>query len=184
MSDEEIIVLFWNRREEAITQTDAAYGGRLRRLSHRILQNREDAEEIVSDTYLKTWGSIPRNRPQYFYAYIAAICRRLAFNLLDWNQAAKRSAEIVAITEEMSQCIPDPRQERTLRGKEIADALNGFLATLPADSRILFLRRYWYADSIGEIAQRWGMTESKVKMQLLRTRKKLRDYLEKEGIPL
>lgn len=184
MSDDQIIELFWKRSEDAIAETDAAYGRKLRILSNRILQNQEDMEEVVSDTYMKTWESIPTNRPRYFYAYIAAICRHLSLNVLNWNQAAKRRAEIVAITDEMEQCLPDPAQERTLRGKEIGKALDGFLETLPKDSRIIFLRRYWYAESVADIAKRFDMTESKVKMQLHRTRGKLKDYLEKEGIAI
>lgn len=105
MTDDQIIDLFWNRNEDAIAATDAAYGRKPRGLSGRILQNQEDAEEIVNDTYMKTWDSIPKARPQYFYAYIAAICRHLSLNLLNWNQAAKRKAEIVSITEELEQCI-------------------------------------------------------------------------------
>lgn len=103
-------------------------------------------------------------------------------NLLNWNQAAKRKAEIVSITEELEQCIPDPGQDRSAESKEIIQALNGFLDTLPKDSRLIFIRRYWYADSVTAIARRYGMTESKVKMQLLRTRNKLQSHLEKEGI--
>jgi len=184
VTDHQIIELFWHRSEDAIAETDAAYGGRLRVLSRRILQNQEDTEEIINDTYMKIWESLPPLRPQYFYAYIATICRHLSFNLLNWNQAAKRRAEIVTITDEMALCIPDASQERKLRGKEIGRALNAFLEDLPKDSRIIFLRRYWYADSVAEIAERYGMTESKVKMQLLRTRGKLKDYLEKEGISI
>lgn len=177
-----MIELLWNRNEDAITQMDTAYGRRLRGLSIRILQNQEDAEEVINDTYMKTWNTIPSNRPRYFYAYMAAICRHFALNLLDWNQAEKRKAEIVAITDEMELCIPDSSQERRIRGKEIADVLNAFLDTLPKDSRIIFLRRYWFADSVCDIAKQYGMTESKVKMQLLRIRGKLREYLEQEGI--
>lgn len=184
MTDHQIIELFWHRSEDAIAETDAAYGRKLRVLSHRILQNQEDAEEILNDTYMKVWESLPPRRPQYFYAYIAAICRHLSLNLLNWNQAAKRKAEIVAVTDEMALCIPDPSQERTLQGKEIARALDAFLGTLPRDSRIIFLRRYWYAEPVADIAERYHMTESKVKMQLLRTRGKLKDYLEKEGISI
>ena len=182
MTDNQIIDLFWNRNEDAIAATDAAYGRKLRSLSSRILQNPEDTEEIISDTYMKTWDSIPTARPQYFYAYIAAICRHLSLNLLNWNQAAKRKAEIISITEELEQCIPDPGQERSAESKEIISALNGFLDTLSKDSRLIFIRRYWYTDSVAAIARRYGMTESKIKMQLLRTRNKLKDYLEKEGI--
>ena len=105
-------------------------------------------------------------------------------NLLNWNQAAKRRAEIISITEELEQCIPDPGQERSAESREIISALNGFLDTLPKDSRLIFIRRYWYADSVAAIAGRYDMTESKVKMQLLRTRNKLKDHLEKEGIQI
>lgn len=184
MTDEQMIALLWNRNEDVIPEIDAVYGRRLRGISNRILQNREDAEEVVNDTYMKTWDTIPTNRPRYFYAYIAAICRHLSLNLLDWNQAAKRKAEIVAITDEMETCIPDSSGENAIRGKEIARVMDAFLGTLPKESRILFLRRYWYADSVASIAKRYGMTESKVKMQLLRTRSKLRDYLEQEGIQI
>lgn len=184
MTDEQMIELLWNRNQDAISEINAAYGSRLRGISRRILQSREDAEEIVNDTYLKTWDTIPSNRPRYFFAYIAAICRHLSLNLLDWNQAAKRKAEIVTITEEMELCIPDSAGERILRGREIAGAMDAFLDTLSKDSRMIFLRRYWFADSIADIAGRYGMTESKVKMQLLRTRGKLKDYLEQEGISI
>lgn len=184
MTDEQIIDLLWNRREDAIAEIDAAYGRSLRGLSGRILQNPEDTEEVINDTYLKTWDTVPSNRPRYFYAYIAAICRHLSLNLLDWNQAAKRKAEIISITEEMELCIPDSSQERTLRGREIAEVLNRFLEGLPKESRIIFLRRYWFADTVEAIARRYDMTESKVKMQLLRTRGKLRSFLEQEGIQI
>lgn len=184
MTDSQIISLFWNRNEDAIAETDAQYGRRLRGLSRRILQNSEDSEEVVSDTYLKTWNSIPKARPQYFYAYLAAICRNLSLNLLDWNQAAKRNGEVIPMSEELEQCVPDPKQDGSSDGREIIQALNGFLETLPKDSRLIFLRRYWYADSVSAIAKRYGMTESKVKMQLLRTRNKLQKHLEKAGISL
>lgn len=182
MTDNQIISLFWNRDEDAVYATDAAYGRRLRALSNGILQNREDAEEAVNDTYMKTWDSIPNARPQYFYAYIAAICRNLSLNLLNWKLAAKRRAEIISITEELEQCIPDPSQERYSESAEITEALNDFLESLSKESRLIFVRRYWFADSIAAIARRYGMTESKVKMQLLRTRTKLQSYLEKEGV--
>lgn len=184
MTDTQIIELYWNRSEDAIAETEAAYGRKLLSLSHRILQNQEDAAEIVNDTYMKTWTSIPTARPKYFYAYLATICRHLAFNLLNWNQAEKRKAEIVAITDEMESCIPDCGGENTLRGKEIARALDAFLETLPKEQRLLFVRRYWFADSVVEIAKRYNLTESNVKTRLFRTRNKLRDYLEQEGIQI
>ena len=182
MEDAKIIALFWARNEDAIAQTDAEYGRKLHQLSLRLLQNHEDAEESVSDTYLRTWNAIPPNKPKYFYAFLASICRRLSLNRLDWKQAAKRSAEVVSLTQEMELCIPDTRREDSLRGKELGKLLDAFLDSLPKESRLIFLRRYWYADTVAEIAGRYGMTESKVKMQLSRTRKKLSTFLQKEGI--
>lgn len=184
MDEKEIIDLYWNRSEDAITETDALFGRRLRRLANRILQDQENAEESVNDTYLKTWNSIPKARPQYLYAYISAICRHVCLDLLDWKQAEKRNAEIVAITDEIELCIPDSQEENRLQSKQIAEAMDVFLESLPEQSRLIFLRRYWYADSVADIARRYSLTESKVKMQLLRTRGKLKDYLEKEGIQI
>ena len=182
VTDNQIIDLFWNRNEDAIAATDGAYGRKLRGLSRRILQNLEDSEEVVNDTYLKTWDSIPEARPQHFYAYIAAICRNLSLNLMNWNQAAKRKAEIVSITEELQECIPDAAQDTLSESKEIIRALNAFLETLPEESRLVFIRRYWYADSVAAIAKRYGKTESSVKTQLHRTRNKLYLFLKQEGI--
>ena len=162
MEDTEIMELFWARNEDAIKETDAVYGRKLNTLAKNILLSREDAEESVSDTYMETWKTIPPHRPKYFFAFLASICRHLSLNRLDWNMAAKRKAEVVSLTEEMELCIPDTSLERTMHGKE--------------------LRRYSYVDTIAEIAQRYGMTESKVKMQLSRTKEKLRTYLEKEEI--
>ena len=101
MEDNRIIELFWARNEDAIAETDATYGRKLRALANKILNNREDAEESVSDTYMKTWEIIPPQRPTYFYAFIASICRHLSFHKVDWKQAAKRNAEVVALTDEM-----------------------------------------------------------------------------------
>jgi len=182
LEDTKIIELYWMRNEDAIAETEAAYGRRLRRLADRILGNSEDAEESVSDTYMKTWETIPPKRPTYFYAFIASICRHLSLHKVDWNQAAKRNAEVVTLTQEMELCIPDTSRDRELEAREIGKVLNAFLEDLPQQTRMIFLRRYWHVDTIAEIAQRYGITESKVKMQLSRTRAKLCTYLEQEGI--
>ena len=182
MEDEKIIDLYWERKDEAIMETQAAYGRQLQTIAQRIVQSYEDAEESVNDTYMETWRAIPPQRPRYFFAFLAAICRHLSLTRLDWNTAAKRKAEVVSLTEDMEQCIPDASHERTMRGKELGRILDAFLESLPKDSRVIFLRRYWYVDTIAEIARQYGMTESKVKMQLSRTKEKLRIYLEKEEI--
>ena len=182
MNDTNIIELYWSRNERAIEETDRAYGRTLLGLSQRILSNQQDAEENVYDTYMRTWETIPPQRPVYFKAFLTKICRCLAFDRLDWRNAAKRNAELVSLTEEMALCIPDRRIDDHMEGKELGRLLEQFLATLPKDSRLIFLRRYLYLDTVTEIAKRYGFSESKVKMQLKRTRAKLQDFLNREGI--
>jgi RNA polymerase sigma-70 factor (ECF subfamily) len=182
LDDVNIIDLFWDRDQEAIRQTHLSYGRKLYVLSNRILRNREDAEESVSDTYMQTWKSIPPQRPRYFYAFLAAICRNLSLDRLDWKQADKRNAELVVLTEEMEQCIPDRHQDSAMERQELRRILQGFLESLPQENRIIFLRRYLYVDTVAEIAARYGISESKVKTQLHRSRNKLRAALAKEGI--
>lgn len=182
MEDVKIIDLYFARSEDAICQTDAAYGRKLFCLAQRILHDEQDSEESVSDTYMKTWETIPPHRPTYFYAYLAKLCRYFALGKLDWKNAAKRKAEVVSLTEEMELCIPDQRKDAEAIGKEIGRVLNDFLENLSQESRVIFLRRYWFCDTIAEIAARYGISESKVKMRLLRTRNQLADFLCKEGI--
>ncbi len=182
MNDSQIIALFWERNEDAIRETDRAYGRKLFCLSDKILHSAQDAEESVSDTYMKTWETIPPLSPVYFFAYLAKLCRNFSLARIQWQSAAKRSAEVVALTREMEECIPDHSQERKLEGDEIGHLLNVFLESISLENRLIFLRRYWYADSIQEIAARYRISQSKVKTQLHRTRKKLQLFLEKEGI--
>lgn len=182
MDDKQIIDLYWERNEAAITETDRAYGGKLRRLAEGILHNREDAEETMSDTYMKTWQTIPPQHPQYFFAYLAKLCRNFAFGRLDWKNAEKRKAEVIALSQEMENCIPDQSREEKLEGKAIGQAINGFLGTLSLENRLLFLRRYFYCETIAEIAKRYGLRENTVKTRLHRLRGQLKIHLEREGI--
>lgn len=182
MEDAKIIDLFWARDEQAIVQTQQAYGGRLLSLAERILHNREDAEESVSDTYMKAWETIPPQRPVFFFAYLAKLCRNFALGRLDWQNAAKRKAEVVSLSDELQLCIPGADMEKTLESAELGQLLNRFLEGLSRDNRVIFLRRYWYADSVEEIANRYGMSQSKVKTQLMRLRARLRVFLEQEGV--
>ena len=182
MKDDEIIALYFRRDEDAIRQTELAYGGKLYNLSYRLLWNREDPEESVSDTYMKAWENIPPTKPTFFYAYLAKICRFLAMGKLDWNNAAKRKAEVVELSDEMENCIPDLSREMQIQSQELGALLNEFLGTLSPENRQIFMRRYWYAESIAEIAQRFHLGESNVKTKLMRTRNALRSFLEKEGI--
>ena len=177
MDDNKIIALFFARNQDAIRHTDAAYGRRLFCLAERIVQNDQDAEESVSDTYWQAWNTIPPQKPRYFFAYLAKICRNFAFKKLDWKNAQKRKAEIVALTQEMESCIPD-----TARENELGRLLDAFLRTQTPENQMVFLRRFWYADTIGEIAARYGISESAVHMRLNRTKNRLSAYLAKEGI--
>ena len=182
MTDSQIIALFWERNEDAIQETNTAYGRKLYAVSDKILRSAQDAEESVSDTYMRAWDTIPPQRPNYFFAYLAKICRNCSLSRLQWNSASKRSAEIVSLTQEMENCIPDRSHERKLEGEEIGRVLNAFLDSISLESRLIFMRRYWYTDSIAEIAARYSISEGKVKTQLHRTRNKLQLYLAKEGI--
>ncbi len=182
MEDAKIIELFFARNEEAIAQTDAAYGSRLLRLADNIVHSREDAEESVNDTYLKTWNSIPPRKPSHFFPYLARICRNLSLDRLDWANAAKRKAEVVSLTQEMEQCIPDIRRDAELDERELGRILNAFLETLSPENQMVFVRRYWYVDTTAEIAARYGIKESTLITRLHRIRTKLAEYLNKEGI--
>lgn len=182
MDDSKIIDLYFARKEDAIKHTDETYGRRLYHLAENIVKNGQDAEESVSDTYMKAWDTIPPQRPQHFFAYLAKICRNFALKRLDWKNAGKRKAEIVSLTEEMEMCIPDQSRDREMEAKELGMILDRFLRTLTPENQMVFLRRYWYADTIAEIAARYGISESAVLMRLNRARAKLCTYFEKEGM--
>lgn len=182
MNDEQIIQLFFTRNEDAISQTAYRYGGQLTRLSENILRNKEDAQECVSDTYLRAWDTIPPTRPVHFFAYLAKLCRHFAFGRLDWNNAAKRKAEVIALTREMEECIPAAWQGTGPGDGQVSELVGCFLREQTQENRMIFVRRYWYGDSAGEIARRYGLSESAVLMRLSRTRSKLASYLKQEGI--
>lgn len=182
MDDERIIELFFQRDEDAIKYTSESYGKRLFNLADNITKNDEDAEECVNSTYMKAWNTIPPQCPSFFFAYIAKICRHLALDRFDWGKAAKRQAELVSLSCELEMCIPDNRSTDELRAKELSAILDSFLHSLNRENRIIFMRRYWYADSVAQIAKRFGMSENAVSMRLKRSREKLRVYLEKEGV--
>ena len=186
MEDSEIIALYLSRNEAAIEQTAIKYGQRLYGLAFHIVADRQCAEECENDTYLQTWDYIPPQEPRnYFYAFLARITRHIALNCCRDRKALKRNAEIVAFSNEMEQCIPSP-DDAACRLDEalLKQAINGFLGTLSAQKRNVFLRRYWYLDSVEEISKRFSCSESKVKTMLFRIRKQLRDYLEREGYAL
>lgn len=182
MTDFEIIQLYFDRSERAIEETDRAYGDYCRYISFEILRDKEDSKEIVNDTYLKTWNSIPPLNPPSLKNYLGKIVRRLSINRLEYNHAQKRGGgQLEAVYEELQECIPlyDDRDED---GRYIRDVINTFLRGLPDEKRRIFVRRYWYLSPISEIAADFSVSEGKVKMTLMRLREKLREALEKEGI--
>lgn len=182
MNDDQIIKLFFTRNEDAIQQTAYKYGTRLQSMAVNIVQDTQDAQECVNDTYLKAWDTIPPTKPGHFFAYLAKICRYISFGKLDWKNAAKRKAEVVALTQEMEECIPGSWQDAQMESKELSRIIGAFLRTQTPENRMIFVRRYWYADSVSQIAQRYEINESAVTMRLRRTRDKLAAYLKKEGI--
>ena len=148
MEDDRIVALYWARSEDAITETSEKYGKYCYAIAYHILSNAEDAEESVNDTYLAAWRTIPPKRPKYFFAYLAKICRNFAFGKLDWLDAARRKAEVVTLSEEMELCIPDTSRDSAAEGREITRALNAFLGTLTQENRRLFVRLYWYVETV------------------------------------
>ena len=184
MTDEMIVELYWQRDEQAIQETQAAYGSYIHYVAYAILRDERDAEEITNDTYLKVWNSIPPAFPRVLSAYVGRIVRNIALNRLAMLSASKRTRTAEVVYEEAEELIPDTSGEDVSAEIALRDAINGFLASLPKRTRIVFMRRYWYFCSVSEIAEGMGMTEANVKVLLLRTRKKFKAYLEKEGITL
>ena len=183
MEDREIVDLYWARSEEAITETDKKYGRYCYYIAYQILYDNEDAEEIVNDTYLKTWNTVPPNRPDPLKGYVGMISNRLALDRYDKKRAEKRGGgQMPVVLHELSECIPAGDDGADI-GQSVAlrDALKRFLRSLPEKTRTIFVRRYWYVAPIAEIAKEFGMKESAVAMLMLRTRLKLKDFLEKEG---
>lgn len=183
MDDNKIVELYLSRDESAIQHTSEKYGSRLRYLALGIVENLQTAEECENDTYLEAWNSIPPHEPKgYLYAFLARITRHIALNCCRDRSRLKRSAYICELSSEMEQCIPAPHDtECRIDDIVLRDAINGFLGTLREEKRNVFLRRYWYLDSITAISKRFGLSESKVKTMLFRSRNELRKYLEKEG---
>lgn len=181
-----MIELYWDRSERAIEETQNKFGKYCHRIAFNILHNREDSEECVSDTCLKAWNSIPTDRPSVFSAYLGRITRNLAINRYRHANAQKRGGGgLPLIFDELEECIPSIQDVESESSRiYITEALNRFLEGLPAEQRIVFVRRYWYADPIKEIAQKLHYSESKVKSILFQCRKRLRVHLEKEGVPV
>ncbi len=183
LDDHQIIDLFWKRSEQAISETDAKYGGFLYRIAFHALANREDAEESVNDTYLAAWNTMPPHRPAVLMAFLGKLTRRISINRWHAMAAYKRGGgQIPLALEELAECQSGaPNAEEIAIGKESYAALNRFLDRLPETERKVFLRRYFLLDPVAEIAEHFHFSEAKVTSMLHRTRLKLRKAMKEEG---
>lgn len=183
MTDEEIIQLYFNRNEIAIRETEKKYGAYCFQISNNILNNMEDSEECVNDTWLKTWEAIPPAYPKHFKLFLAKIVRNLSFNKYKAKYANKRGkGEISLVLDELEECLAGGQNVETeYIAKELQATINEFVYALPEKEGNIFIRRYFYSDSIKEISKRYQVSENNVCVILNRTRNKLRLRLEKEG---
>lgn len=183
MDDTDIIKLYFERSQSAIKESQRKYGNYCRAVSMNILHNRQDAEECLSDTWMKAWRTIPPERPLCLSAFLGKITRNISLSL--WrkkNSQKRKSSETDLCMDELSECIPEQQRGSVTENLELKDALDRFLESLGNDSRVIFMKRYWYFIPVKKIAEELSMNDGAVKMSLLRTRKKLRQFLEEEEI--
>lgn len=183
MDDQKIIALYRERDEHAIEETAAKYGRLCLTVANSMLCP-EDANECVNDTYLAVWNAIPPEEPANLPAYVCRITRNLAMKRLETASTEKRKASAEISFQELEEILPDARVSAETDEAELGRQINAFLLTEKPDARKVFLRKYWYLDSVSEIARRYGYSENKVKSMLFRTRNKLKTYLKKEGYEL
>ncbi len=179
MDDKSIIELYFKRNEDAIKQTEAKYGKLCYGIAFNVLGNKEDAEECVNDAYAGVWRAIPPTKPNNLMAFVSRITRNVSLKRLEYLTRDKRCNNIKVSLDELEAVLPD---ERLVEDENIVKLINDFLLSQKADARNIFIRRYYFFDSLSDIAKRYAFTESKVKSILFRTRSKLRDYLIKEGV--
>lgn len=185
MEDTQIIDLYFERSENAISETDIKYGAYCHTIAYNVLQNTEDSDECRNDTYLKVWNSIPPTRPSHFKAFIGKITRNLAIDMYNKYHAQKRNSGSVDLAlDELAECISDNSNPYKAEDSVVTECLNAFLRSLPTDTRSIFIRRYWQMSSTADIAAALNMKESTVRVSLKRTRDKLKAYFLKEGIYL
>ena len=186
MEDEKIVQLYWQRDEQAIGVTEEKYGPYCTAIAHRILHSRRDEEECVNDTWLAAWNAMPPHRPNILSAFLGRLTRNLAFNRYTRNRADKRGgAETELVLHELAEIVSGREDvQGELERQELARELNVFLRGLGEKKRAIFLQRYWYGHSVGDIAARWGMKETAVSMMLHRLRRELRQHLTERGFAL
>ena len=182
MEDSEIIRLFWERDENAIREAEKKYGAFCLRLAHNITRDEEDARECVNDAWLRAWNHIPPERPENLRAYLGRIVRNLALNRYEREHAGKRSAALTELFDEWEDCLSASSDvEKEIDAKELTRLLDRWLETLSAEDRRIFVRRYWYGDSVKELARRSGIRAGAMTQRLYRLRLDLRALLTKEG---
>ena len=186
MEDAEIVELYWKRSERAIGETKTKYGPFCRGVAFRILRSAEDAQECEQDTYLRAWNTMPPQRPNVLQAFLGKIARNVALDRWRAAKADKRGeGQVPQLIDELADCLPDASGVFAGASEvELVELLNGFLAQVPREARHFFVRRYWYGDTVAEIARAYGATESKVKMTLSRMRGELKRVLAQEGVAL
>lgn len=183
MNDNKIIKLYWNRNENAIIETEKKYGRYCYSIAHNILQNEDESNECVNDTYLKIWNAIPPQRPSVLRLFLGKITRNLAINKYEKMRAKKRNIELEYLLGELEECLTSGENiEEITEYKELTNYLNEFLEALSPQKRKIFLARYWYASSIKEIASQNKLNENNIKVILHRTRIELKDYLTERGV--
>ena len=181
MDDKHIIRLLFDRSEQALAILALKFGPRLLLTARNILGDNRDAEECVSDTYLAIWNAIPPKQPDPLAGFVFKTGRNLALKQLRHNTAGKRNSHYDLSLEELAGCISGNSLDEALSARDLGLALDRFLTTLPRDSRVMFLRRYWFGDTVVQIAESLGYSENAVSVRLNRCRSKLRTYLEQEG---
>ena len=186
MDDAKIVQLYWDRNEQAILATADKYGNYCASIAKNILGNHEDAEECVNDTYLNAWNCMPPHRPSILSTFLGKIVRNLSIKRYKHNTADKRGGgQATVVLDEIAEFVSDADSvEQEIDRKELVTAIDSFLDRLPTDKRNIFICRYWYFDSISDIANRFRMTENNVSVTLNRLRLKLHNYLLERGFEL
>lgn len=184
MDDAQLIEMFFARNEHAIKETDKKYGKLCFRVADNLLRNKEDAEECVNDTYLVAWNKIPPTRPNNFTAFICKITRNLSLKKLESANAKKRSPDAIISLSEIESLVPDNSFTTDMTDEEVGKLISVFLRGEKELNRNVFLRKYWFFDSVSQIAEMYSLSENNVKSMLFRTRNRLREFLKKEGFEL
>lgn len=184
MNDKNIVRLFFERSQQAITELSQKYGKLCFHIAMNILKCNEDAEECENDTYLKTWESIPPDDPMCLRAYVSRIVRNLALSKYRYNHRQMRDSHLQVYLSELQDCIPASQDVEASADDTVNRAIRAFLATQDTTARVLFIQRYFYMESISALSRRFGLKESNISTKLNRTRLKLKQYLERKGVML